>query len=149
MDKEQAVELAAELARRFEQLRLRPYLCPAGIPTIGYGATYYEDGRLVTLSDPPLTRKRAEELLQWMIRARYMPAVIRLCPRIDREGRLAAIVDFAFNCGINALRASTLRKRVNADQWDDVPRQLRRWTQGGGKRLRGLALRREAEIALL
>jgi GH24 family phage-related lysozyme (muramidase) len=50
-----AVELAAALCRRFEGFFSHPYLCPAGVPTIGYGATYYEDGRKVTLRDPPIT----------------------------------------------------------------------------------------------
>ena len=43
------IAIAAALARRFEGLYLRPYLCPAGVPTIGYGATYYEDGQRVRL----------------------------------------------------------------------------------------------------
>ena len=51
-----AVQIASVLCRRFEGLFLRPYLCPAGVPTIGYGATYYRDGRRVKLSDPAITR---------------------------------------------------------------------------------------------
>ena len=52
--------LAAKLCRRFEGLYLRPYLCPAGVPTIGYGSTVYENGMAVQLTDPPITRERAE-----------------------------------------------------------------------------------------
>ena len=91
-----AVEIAAGLCRRFEGLHLRPYLCPAGVPTIGYGATYYEDGTRVTLSDPPLTPQRAEELLLWHIENVYLPAVLKLCPGVDTPERLAALIDFAF-----------------------------------------------------
>lgn len=146
---DQALEVAAALARRFEGCYLKPYLCPAGVPTIGYGATYYEDGARVTLFDPPITRERAESLLLWMIRTRYLPAVIRLCQGIDDPNRLAAIIDFAFNLGAGNLQSSTLRKRINAGQWGDVPTELRKWCRGGGRVLPGLVRRREAEAVLI
>jgi lysozyme len=149
IDEALAVRVAAALAKRFEGLFLAPYLCPAGIPTIGFGATYYEDGRAVTLRDPAITRERAEALLLWMVRTVYLPAVRKLCPNVDTPERLAALIDFAFNLGTGRLRSSTLRKRVNAGRWADVPVELRKWIRGGGKALRGLVLRREAEIALI
>lgn len=141
-----AVQVAASLCRRFEGCYLHPYLCPAGVPTIGYGATYYEDGRRVTLADAPIPRARAEALLLWMVRTKYMPAVLKLCPALDEPGRLAALIDFTFNLGAGALRGSTLRKRVNAERWADVPAELRKWDKAGGRRLRGLTRRREAEV---
>lgn len=144
-----AVEIAAALARRFEGLRLSPYLCPAGVPTIGFGSTFYEDGTRVQLTDPPITRERAEALLLWMVRKVYLPAVMRLCPGVDSPGRLAALIDFTFNLGQGKLKASTLRRRVNAGQWGQVPAELRKWVRGGGRVLRGLVTRREAEVALV
>jgi len=144
-----AVEVAAALARRFEGLYLTPYMCPAGVPTIGYGATYYQDGSPVRLTDAPITRAQAEQLLLWMVRTKYLPAVLRLCPGVDNPERLAALIDFAFNLGAGNLKASTLRKRVNEGDWDAVPNELRKWVRGGGRILRGLVLRREAEIDLV
>lgn len=144
-----AVATAAALCRRFEGFYSTPYLCPAGVPTIGYGATYYEDGRAVTLRDPVITRQGAEALLLWHVRTVYLPAVRRLCPGVDHPGRLAALIDFAFNLGAGRLQASTLRQRVNAGRWADVPVELRKWVMGGGRVLRGLQLRREAEIGVL
>lgn len=144
-----ALGVAAALARRFEGCYLRPYLCPAGVPTIGYGATYYEDGSRVTLLDPQITIDRAEELLLWMVRTKYLPAVIRLCPGIDDPLRLAAIIDFTFNLGAGNLQASTLRKRINAGRWEDVPDELRKWVKGGGRVLAGLVKRRAAEAVLI
>lgn len=144
-----AIEVAKALARRFEGFYPLPYLCPAGVPTIGYGATYYEDGARVTLSDGRITRQRAEQLLAWQLQTVYLPQVHRLCPGIDTPQRLAAIVDFAFNLGAQNLRTSTLRKRINAGIWDDVPAQLLRWNKVGGRVLRGLTLRREAEGVLI
>ncbi|MDO8960084.1 MAG: lysozyme [Rhodocyclaceae bacterium] len=144
-----ALDVSAALARRFEGCYLKPYLCPAGVPTIGYGATYYEDGSRVTLFDLPITIERAESLLLWMIRTKYLPVVLRLCPGIDNPMRLAAIIDFTFNLGAGSLQASTLRRRINAGQWGDVPDELRKWVKAGGRVLRGLVLRRESEAALI
>jgi len=144
-----AVAVAAALARRFEGLYLRPYLCPAGVPTIGYGATYYEDGAPVALTDPPITRERAEALLLRSLRTRYLPALRVLCPRVDDPERLAALLDFTFNLGAGNLRSSTLRRRVNDGLWGEVPEQLMRWNKAGGRVLRGLTLRRQAECELV
>jgi lysozyme len=146
-----ATEIAATLCRRFEGLVLKPYLCSAGVPTIGYGATYYLDGRPVTLKDPPISREAAERMLILQIERDFLPAVVRLCPVLLHETpeRLAAIIDFAFNCGHGALRASTLRRKINAELWNEVPVQLMRWNRAGGRVLRGLTIRRQAEANLI
>lgn len=144
-----SIELAARLCRRFEGCRLHPYLCPAGVPTIGYGATYYEDGRRVSLFDSPITKEYAEELLLWHIETVYLPSVMRLCPNIDDVERLAAIIDFTFNLGANNLKNSTLRRRILSEDWEDVKIQLMKWVRAGGKILRGLVLRRQAEVELI
>ncbi len=142
-----AVAVACILARRWEGFRSVPYLCPAGVPTIGYGFTHYADGRFVTLGDPPMTRAQAQSLLEHMVRTKYMRDTLRLCPNIDSPERLGAITDFHFNTG--ALRTSTLRKKILAGDWEAVPAELRKWTKAGGKILRGLVLRREAEIGYI
>ena len=147
--KEESIFIAAKLARHFEGCYLSPYLCPAGVPTIGYGATFYPDGRAVTLKDMPITREYADYMLIWMIKNIYMPAVFKLCQKIDTPERAAALIDFAFNLGVGRLKSSTLRKRVNSGQWVQVPTELRKWNKGGGKVLRGLTLRREAECRLI
>jgi lysozyme len=143
-----AILVALALMRRFEGLYLTPYLCPAGVPTIGYGATYYEDGTRVTLFDAAITKERAEALLIWMVRTVYLPQVMRLCPGVDNPSRLAALIDFTFNLGGNALKNSSLRRKVNAGMWVAVPTELRKWVMAAGRRLRGLVIRREAEAAL-
>lgn len=146
-----ALAVSLELIRRFEGLYLTPYLCPAGVATVGYGATFYEDGSRVQLIDLPITRDRAESLLLWHVKTVYMPAVIQLCPAIVREPpeRAAALIDFTFNLGAGNLRTSTLRKLVNKGAWDKVPEELRKWVKGGGRVLKGLVIRREAEAALI
>lgn len=149
MNYQLAIEVAAALARRFEGLYLTPYLCPAGVPTIGYGATYYEDGSRVQLSDPPITKERAEALLLWMIRTKYLPPVVKMCPSVDTPERLAALIDFAFNLGAGNLQASTLRRKVNAGDWGAVPDEIKKWNKAGGRVLRGLVIRRQAEADLI
>lgn len=134
---------------RFEGMYLRPYLCPAGVWTIGLGSTRYLDGRPVQPTDPPITPEHAYMLAVAQIRAEYLPAVLQLCPGADTFDRVAALVDFAYNLGVGALRSSTLRRRVNAGDWPGASRELRRWSRGGGRVLRGLVLRRAAEAAML
>lgn len=144
-----ALAIAERLCVRFEGFRAKPYRCPAGVPTIGYGTTRYLDGRSVTMDDPPITEPQAREMLRAQLARDYLPGVLRLCPGAQTPERVGALTDFAYNLGVGALGSSTLRRRVNAGQWDDVPAQLRRWVYGGGKVLPGLVARREAEAALI
>lgn len=149
MDVTQALALAMRLCLLFEGLYLRPYLCPAGVPTIGVGSTRYLDGRPVRLDDPPITREHAMVLLRYRLLGEFMPGVRALCGAVDDAGRLAALTDFAYNLGLGALRGSTLRRRILAGRWDLVPAELRKWVLAGGRRMRGLERRREAEIRLI
>jgi lysozyme len=148
-DFKEAVQIALPLILRFEGLRLRPYLCSAGVPTIGVGATYYPDGRRVRLTDPPITNAQAMVMLREMVEREYMPAVIHLCPGADTPHRLAALCSFAYNLGIGALKGSTLRKRVNAGDWAGASKEVQKWTRGGGRVLKGLVIRRATEAAMM
>lgn len=146
---ELALDVAAALCRRFEGFYSRPYMCPAGVPTIGYGATYYEDGTRVTLKDAAISKMRAEELLLFHLRTVYMPSVIKLCPNITDADRLAAIIDWTFNLGATNLKNSTMRRKINANDWDGAAVEIVKWVRAGGKILRGLVIRREAERDLI
>lgn len=144
------LDLAAELCRRFEGFRSKPYLCPAGIPTIGYGSTFYADGRRVSLTDAPMSKEEADALLMVELHHTYAPGVVRLCPiLLQHPRRLNAIVDFAYNLGVGRLQTSTLRRKINAQDWDAAKEQLMLWTRGGGKVLPGLVKRRQAECVLM
>ena len=79
----------------------------------------------------------------------YMPAALQLCPGADTPGRVAALTDFAYNCGVGNLRSSTLRKRVNAGDWTGAQVEIKKWCFAGGKRLNGLVKRREVEAGML
>lgn len=149
------VDIAAELCKRFEGFRSKPYLCPAGVPTIGYGSTYYTGGAKVTMNDAPVSEPQARAMLMHELLHSYAPAVTRLCPGLlvfaaaqNDWRRLNAIVDFAYNLGAGRLQTSTLRRRINAGDWQGAQEELMKWTRGGGKVLPGLVLRRKAECAL-
>jgi len=144
------LELAAELCRKYEGYRAKPYLCPANVATIGYGSTYYADGRKVTLQDPPMDEPTARALLLVELEHTYLPGVLRNCPILATDVRKCnSIVDFAYNCGVGRLQTSTLKRKINANDWEGAKEQLMLWTKGGGKVLPGLLKRRTAECALL
>ena len=148
MNLDEVLWYAASICRRFEGLYLKPYLCPAGVPTIGYGATFYQNGKKVSLRDKPITREQAEDLLMYHLKQYFLKEVLLLCYTLDTECKAASILDFAFNVGLGNLKISTLRKRILAKNWEDVPNQLMRWNKANGKVLKGLTLRREAEKVL-
>ena len=145
-----ALKISVGLCKHFEGFRAHPYLDPAGIPTIGYGSTYYFGGSRVTLEDPPIAETIAEELLMTTLGNIYMLGIFKASPNvIDNANRLAALTDFAYNLGVHNYRTSTLRKRVDAEDWERSAIEIRRWKYGGGRILKGLVLRREAEAQLL
>lgn len=145
------IVIAATLCRSFEGLYLKPYLCPAAVPTIGYGTTAYENGVRVTLADPPITKERAEELLMHELNTACLPRVLKLCDNLESwgPGAVAAIVDFVYNLGSGNLASSTLRKRILADDKNGAKTELKRWVRGGGRVLPGLVRRRDAEVAIM
>ncbi len=138
---------AVRLIKHFEGFSAEPYLCPAGVLTIGHGATYGVDRRRVGPDHPPLDAAGAEALLRRDL-ARFALAVDRMVVVPIGANQHGALTSFAFNLGSGALRASTLLRRVNAGAWDDVPDQFHRWVFAGGRRLAGLVRRREAEAEL-
>lgn len=146
-----AVEIAKKLCISFEGIYLKPYICPAGVPTIGVGSTHYENGLRVTMADPAITKERAEQLLMWELEKQCLPSVLKFCPNLPDwgPGAVGAIVDFTYNLGAGNLRSSTLRKRILADDKEGAKEELMKWVKGGGKTLPGLVKRRIAECSLI
>jgi lysozyme len=137
-----ARETLTALAKRFESLRLKAYLCPAGVWTIGYGATGpgIGPGVVWTLEEAEARLERDASI--------HLAAAARLCPGLT-EGAWAAVADFSFNLGASRLAASTLRRRILARDWAGAGVELEKWVWGGGRKLPGLVLRRQVEKALL
>jgi len=136
-----------ELIRRFEGFSYIPYLCPAGVPTIGYGSTRYVDGRTVTLGDDLITEKQADSIMRKTLKT-YEAAVTRYVQVSINQNQFDALVDFAYNSGAKSLLTSTLLKKLNAGNMVGASKEFGRWVYGGGKVLKGLVKRREAEHEL-
>lgn len=147
---DEAVDIAAALCRPFEGLRLKPYICPAGYPTIGYGTVFKPDGTKVTMEHPEISKETAEEWLLSELKTNYLAGVLKASPSLISYPRvLGAMTDFAYNLGVARYRGSTLRKRVNEQDWDGAVEQLMLWTKAGGRILPGLVKRRQAEAVLM
>ena len=140
----------ADFIARFEGCILRLYNDPTNNATIGIGHLVHMGP--INGSEPAelkhgITRERAIELLQED--ARTAAAAVRRLIRVPlKQHQLDALISFTFNCGEGALKTSTLRKKLNAGDYDAVPSELRKWVFSQGKKLPGLARRREAEGAL-
>lgn len=143
---EVAVEVAASLCRHFEGFVAKPYLCPAGYWTQGYGTVNKPDGSVVKPTDLPISKQTAEMWLTSEIRRVYLPGILQNSPHLAAYPYvLGALTDFAYNLGVPRYRASTLKRRVNESDWEAAVRELKRWNRGGGRVLPGLVRRREAE----
>ena len=137
-----------ELIKQFEGLSLTPYVCAGGINTIGYGNTYYTNGKKVTLKDPKITQKQAEELLKHSL-STYEKAVDSFCRDDISQSQFDALVSFAYNVGTGALQKSTLIKKVNANPKDaTIADEFLKWNKSAGRVLAGLTRRRQAEANL-
>lgn len=130
------------LIRKFEGLRLKAYFCPAGVLTCGYGTTG-SDIHLNTV----WTKEYAEKRMR-IDAAKFASAALKLCPNATPK-QLCALADFAYNLGVGRLKTSTLRKKFNAGDIEGAKRELMRWNKGGGRVLKGLTLRRQAEALLM
>jgi lysozyme len=135
------------IIRKYEGLRLQAYICPSGLATIGFGATFYENGTRVQLGDK-ISRDRADQLLFFQVKL-FADEVQRIVKVKLDENQLGALVSFCFNVGGAAFGKSTLARKVNANPSDSTIRnEFMRWTRGGGKVLPGLVKRREEEANL-
>lgn len=137
-----------DLIKSSEGFSTYPYLCPARIPTIGYGSTHYEDGAPVRIGDAPIDQARAERIIAATLFREYEPGVTHAVQVVLTQGQYDALVDFAYNLGVNALRTSTLLKKLNAGDRDGAAREFGKWTRCDGKVLPGLVARRKAERSL-
>lgn len=130
-----------DIVKFYEGLRLRAYLCPAGIPTIGYGHT--KNVKLgMTCSE-----QEAEEWLHddFYAAVTDVRAVVKV-PLTDNQ--LDALSSFVFNLGIRKLIQSTLLKKLNAGDYVGAAQEFDKWVYAGKEKLPGLIKRRAAERKL-
>ena len=113
--------------------------------TIGWGCT----GSDITPETVWTEKKAQEELDKHLLYfanhvAKLSPSLLKTEPR-----RYAAIISFAYNCGVGNYRISTLKKRVDAGDWKGAQEEIMKWNKAAGRVLAGLTKRRQAEAFLL
>ncbi len=147
----EAIELICEFEgyhRRLPDGRAAPYLCPAGVPTVGYGSIWRPDGTRVAMADPPITRVEALARLGDEVARKCETAVVRHITVPLHPLMHGALVSWTYNLGAGALAGSTLKRVVNAREWGRVMAEFRKWRMAKGVVLGGLVRRREAEAAM-
>lgn len=143
-----ASQKCVDLIKQFEGYKDKAYLCPAGVPTIGYGSTMWNDGRRVKIGDK-ITKEGAELLLHWELNNK----AAALTGLSLNQNQADAILSFVFNLGIGAFQKSTLIKKIRLNPNDPTIRdEFMKWNKArvAGKliELKGLTRRRIAETNL-
>ena len=137
--------LDTSIIKKYEGLKLKAYICPAGVPTIGYGSTLHPDGTKVKMGDS-ITKEQAEHYLLTDCNRRMVAMQL---PATLNTNQVSALVSFCYNVGVGAWNKSTLRKKVLNNQNDaTIKDEFLKWNKDGGKVLAGLTNRRQAEAAL-
>lgn len=134
-----------ELIKKYEGFSSKPYLCPANIPTIGYGNTFYEDGVKVTLNDPDITEQKASELLEFIANKNFGSYINKVVKVPLNQNQFDALISFVYNIGNENFRTSTLLAFLNEGNYKEAARQLLRWDKSNKKVLAGLTARRKEE----
>ena len=134
-------EEGLSLIKKFEGCELKAYRCAANVLTIGYGST-----KGVT-EDMEITKEEAESILKEEMHE-YEGYVNDMVKVPLKQNQFDSIVSWVFNLGSGNLSSSTLLKKLNNSEYDEVPSQIKRWNKAGGKVLDGLIRRREAEALL-
>lgn len=138
----QDLQPALDLIKSFEGCRLTAYQDIVGVWTIGWGTT----GPWVTEGDS-LSQESADDLLYGSVQA-LGDEVTSACAHPLTNNQLCALISFAYNLGINNLHGSTLLRKLNAGNTDGAADEFLKWNNAGGKVIKGLTLRREAEREL-
>jgi lysozyme len=137
-----------DLIKKYEGFKSEPYLCPANVATIGFGTTFYPDGRKVKLTDSPVSETIAEVILKRQLE-KFEQYVDSYCIDTINQNQFDALVSFCYNLGPTNLKNSTLLKKVNKNPNDpSIKDEFMKWVKAGGKTLKGLVRRREEEAQL-
>lgn len=129
----------------FEGFSAQPYLDSAGIPTIGYGNTYYPGGKKVTMKDPAITKEKGVELFSAVLPT-YEKIVNAKVKIPLTQNQFDALVSHTYNTGGSDGLFSLINKKAGEEE-------IRNWftkkyITAGGKTLNGLIRRRKAEADL-
>jgi len=136
------------LIQEFEGLRLTSYLCSAGVATIGYGATYYQDGSKVKLGQT-ITNTQASQMLIEHLKEFEGSVTGLLNGTPVNQNQFDALVSFTYNLGAGNLAKSQLLRFVKANPNDPrIAAEFLKWNRAGGVVVNGLVRRRKKEAQL-
>ncbi|WP_151830020.1 lysozyme [Acinetobacter junii] len=139
-------QVGIELISSFEDLKLNAYDDGVGVWTIGIGTTTYPNGVKVKKGDK-CTLEQAKEYFAHDLK-RFESSVNNLVKVPLTQNQFDALVSLVYNIGQTAFSNSTLLKKLNAKDYQAAADQFLRWNKGGGKVMKGLVRRREAERVL-
>jgi len=138
----------------FESYMAKPYKDIAGIPTIGFGATYYQNGKRVTMDDPAIKLECAHDLKAFHIQDAEK-AVHKLVTSNLNQNQFDALVSWTYNLGEGNLKTSTMLKKINANPNDPtIKNSWLQWNKARNPKTKvlevsnGLTRRRKEEIAI-
>lgn len=133
---------------RFEGFSSKPYLDSIKVPTIGYGNTYYPNGKKVTLLDKPITELEAFEMFK-TIADKFAAKVSKLVTAPLDQAQFNALCSICYNIGPSNFEKSTLLRKVNFNHFDpSIRAEFLKWNKAGGQVLKGLTIRRTAEAEI-
>ena len=137
-----ALDAICAMVKRFEGCRLAAYRDIVGVLTIGYGET------LGVREGDVWTQERADTQLRQRV-AQFMLATLKRCPQLHLEppGRTAACTSLAYNIGVGAFGASSVARQTGRCDFAGAANAFLLWNKAGGRVIRGLTLRRQAERA--
>lgn len=141
-------EKGINLIKKWESFRSKPYLDASGTPTIGYGNTFYTNGKKVTMQDAPITQAQGENLLKEVVKS-FENAVNQAVKVHLNQSQFDALVSLCYNIGAGAFQRSTLLKIINQNpDNEEIIDEFMRFVYSKGQKLRGLENRRKEEVAL-
>lgn len=146
-------ENGLKLIQEFESFVNAPYLDSARVWTIGYGSTYYPNGKPVTGRDKPITREYAETIQRNVIENDFEPVINELLKREIASGfvnqnMFDALVSLTYNIGASGFKRSSVLKWLKQGDKENASNAFLLWNKAGGKVLKGLIKRREKERKL-
>ena len=140
-------EVGVEIIKKYEGFSAKPYLCPANVPTIGFGSTRWFDGARISMDSRTISRDDATRLLQMELH--HIESVVpRLIKAPLTQNQFDALASFTFNLGSGRLQSSTLRAKTNRLDYEGAADEFPKWRKAGGRVLAGLVRRRAEERRL-
>ena len=141
-------EVGLNLIKHYEGYKTKPYRCPAGLWTVGYGHVI-NDGRVLPTNCNRVFLKSEIDALLTTDLKRFERGVTMYCPVQLTQNQFDALVSFSFNLGLGTLQRSTVRQKIKRGDIAGAAKVLLKYNKASGKVLRGLDLRRKDEYALL